>query len=188
MQWQVAAGWTASIGLILAILLAMLPTMNGRPASDLAAALYSALSRPLWACATGWMIWACITKHGGPFEWLLSARLFVPFSKLTYPAFLVHPIVMALFYGRQEPTHFSHYLMLYLILGHIVITYASAFLLSALFELPLLQVERVIKRAWRSSSCSSSNASTSNTDGSTLTLDDCSESLVCRSRASAQHR
>ena len=95
------------------------------------------------------MIWACITNQGGPFAWLLSARLFHPFSKLTYPAFLVHPIVMALFYGRQEPARFSHYLMLYLILGHIVITYVSAFLLSALFELPLLQVERVIKRTWR---------------------------------------
>lgn len=130
------------------ILLAMQPAMNGLPPSELLSASYSALSRPFWAIATGWMIFACITKHGGIFETILSAKCFVPFSRLTYPAFLIHPIVMAIFYGsRQERTHFSHYLMLYLILGHIVITYASAFVLSALFELPLLSVERVIRRA-----------------------------------------
>ena len=129
--------------------MAMQPAMNGQPPSELQSALYSAFSRPLWACATGWMIFACITKHGGIFESILSARCFVPLSRLTYPAFLIHPIVMAVFYGsRQSSFHFSHYLMLYLILGNIVITYASAFILSALFELPLLSAERAIKRAW----------------------------------------
>jgi len=130
----------------------MQPAMNGKPPSELQSALYSALSRPLWACATGWMIFACMTKHGGIFEGILSAPFFLPFSRLTYPAFLIHPIVMAVFYGsRQASFHFSHYLMLYLILGNIVITYASAFVLSALFELPLLSAERVIRRAWASS-------------------------------------
>lgn len=148
LQWQVITGWTLSLCVLLAILLAMQPAMNGQPPSELVSALYSALSRPFWACATGWMIFACITKHGGIFDTILSAKCFVPFSRLTYPAFLIHPIVMAIFYGsRPERSHFSHYLMLYLILGHIVITYSSAFILSALFELPLLSVERVIKRA-----------------------------------------
>lgn len=121
--------------------------MNGHTPSELQSAAYSALSRPLWACATGWMIFACITKQAGPIGSLLSARCFVPFSRLTYPAFLIHPIVMAIFYGsRQSSFHFSHYLMLYLILGNIVITYASAFVLAALFELPLLSIERIVKR------------------------------------------
>lgn len=125
----------------------MQPAMNGHPPSELQSALYSALSRPLWACAIGFIIFACYTKQGGPIEALLSARLFAPFSRLTYPAFLIHPIVMAVFYGsRQASFQFSHYLMLYLILGNIVITYASAFVLAALFELPLLSVERAIKR------------------------------------------
>ena len=147
-QWQVVLGWTISIGTLLAILLAMQPAMNGQPPSELQSALYSALSRPLWACATGWMIFACMTNHGGIFASILSARPFVPLSRLTYPAFLIHPIIMAVFYGsRQSSFTFSHYLMLYLILGNIVITYASAFILSALFELPLLSAERAIKRA-----------------------------------------
>lgn len=122
--------------------------MNGQAPGEFASALYSALSRPLWALATGWMIFACVTKQGGPVAALLGARCFVPLSRLTYPAFLIHPIVMAVFYGsRQE--NFSHYLMLYLTLGHIVITYVLAFILSALFELPILSAERAIKRARR---------------------------------------
>uniref|UniRef100_A0A6G1SF07 Nose resistant to fluoxetine protein 6 n=2 Tax=Aceria tosichella TaxID=561515 RepID=A0A6G1SF07_9ACAR len=125
----------------------MQPAMNGHTPSELESALYSGWSRPLWACATGWIIFACITKQAGPIGRLLGARCFVPLSRLTYPAFLIHPIIMASFYGtRQASFQFSHYLMLYLILGNIVITYASAFILAALIELPFLSIERVVSR------------------------------------------
>lgn len=138
---------------IAAILLAMQPAMNGHQLSEWQAAIYSSLSRPLWACSLAWIIFASITKQAsGPFrlaERLLSAKCFIPLSRLTYPAFLVHPIVMAVFYGsRQASFHFSHYLMLYLILGNIVITYACAFVLATLFELPLISVERLLSRRW----------------------------------------
>lgn len=139
-------GWALSLSTFAAILLAMQPAMNGQLLSEPQAALYSSLSRPLWACATGWMIFASMTNQAGPIGALLSAPCFAPLSRLTYPAFLIHPIVMAAFYGsRQSSFHFSHYLMLYLILGNIVITYASAFILAALVELPLLSIERVLK-------------------------------------------
>lgn len=144
--------------------MAMQPAMNGQPLSQIQSALYSALSRPLWACATGWMIFACMTKNAFIFEYILGAKAFIPLSRLTYPAFLIHPIVIAISYGsRQSNFQFSHYLMLYLILGNIVITYASAFLLSILFELPFLSAERAIKRLWSSKSTKSTCSTTSNT-------------------------
>lgn len=147
-QFQTGAGWTLAISSLLAILLAMQPAMNGQAPSQLQSALYSALSRPLWACAIGWMAFACMTRHGGPFRHVLGAKALVPLSRLTYPAFLIHPVIIAVFYGSREANslQFSHYLMLYLILGNVVITYASAFVLSALFELPLMSVERAIRR------------------------------------------
>lgn len=127
--------------------MAMQPAMNGLALSELESALYSALSRPLWALATGWVIFACMTNQAGIIASILGARCLVPLSRLTYPAFLVHPIIMALFYGsRQASFHFSHYLMFYLIVGNIVITYASAFVLAALFELPLISIERTLRR------------------------------------------
>lgn len=159
-QLQTATGWAVSIGTIYAILMAMQPAMNGQPLSKFQAALYSALSRPLWACATGWMIFACMTKNAFVFGRILGAKAFIPLSRLTYPAFLIHPIVIAISYGsRQSNFQFSHYLMLYLILGNIVITYASAFLLSILFELPFLSAERALKRVWSSSKLKSSSCS-----------------------------
>lgn len=141
------AGWTCSIATIAAILLAMLPVVNGQPVGELEAALYSSLSRTLWACAIGWMVFACLTNHGGLFNSLLSAPLFAPFSRLTYPAFLIHPIVIAAFYGsRPMSFQFSNYLMFYLIIGNIVITYTAALVLSSLFELPLISMEKTLKR------------------------------------------
>lgn len=125
--------------------------MNGQPVGELEAALYSSLARTLWACAVGWMVFACITEHGGIFNSLLSAPLFVPFSRLTYPAFLIHPIVIVAFYGsRPMSFQFSNYLMFYLIVGNIVITYACALILSSLFELPLMRMEKIFKRKLQS--------------------------------------
>ena len=176
-QWQTNLAWLCSLATLAAILLAMQPAMNGAQLSELQSALYSSLSRPLWACALAWITFACITRQSsGPFklvELLLGAQCFAPLSRLTYPAYLVHPIVMALFYGtRQSSFHFSHYLMLYLILGNIVITYACAFVLATLFELPLISLERQLTsskwtsaRGWRLASDEGQNLSEKSESG-----------------------
>ncbi|KAG9509053.1 Protein dachsous, partial [Fragariocoptes setiger] len=115
--------WTATMFAFVAILMAMQPAMNGKIPSDYQAALYSSLSRPLWAICMSWVIYACMHGHGGFVDAILSAKIWIPFSRLTYPAFLIHPIVMALFYGSRHTTFdFSHYFMVYLILGNIAIT------------------------------------------------------------------
>lgn len=137
---------------MLAIVLAPQPVMNGKMPSFIQLALYSSLSRPIWSCAIAWIIFASMTGHGGFLAKFLAAKCFIPFSRLNYPVFLIHPVVMAVFYGNQLGSfHFSHYLMIYLILGNIVITYVIAFILSALFELPILTLERAVKRHLSSS-------------------------------------
>lgn len=133
---------------MLAIVLAPQPAMNGKMPTLIQLSLYSSLARPIWSCAIAWIIFANMTNHGGFLGKFLSAPCFIPFSRLNYPVFLIHPVIMAVFYGNQQGSlHFSHYLMVYLILGNIVITYALAFILSALIELPILSIERAFKRS-----------------------------------------
>lgn len=165
----------------------MQPAMNGHQLDGWQSALYSSLSRPLWACSLAWIVFACLSKRNdnnnynrrdrkqhqtssassgtllNPFrlaQAVLEAKCFIPLSRLTYAAFLIHPIVMAVFYGsRQNAFNFSHYLMLYLILGNIVITYACAFILATLFELPLISIERLLSRRLLFSSTTSVGSS-----------------------------
>ncbi|XP_074595938.1 nose resistant to fluoxetine protein 6-like [Brevipalpus obovatus] len=144
----IVLGWISAVTLNAGILLAMIPADNGYYVpSDLEASLYSATSRTLWAVGLAWIVFACVNGKGGFVNHALSWKPLIPLSKLTYCAYLIHPVVIATFYGSRETTfHFSHYLMVYFILGNIFITYLVSLILSVFFELPLIMVDRAINR------------------------------------------
>ncbi|KAI1292044.1 Nose resistant to fluoxetine protein 6 [Halotydeus destructor] len=141
---QSRIGWTAAITLNLAILFSMAPANMGYLPSDAMAALYSSTSRTLWATTLAWVTYACLAGRGGVINSFLSWKVWVPLSRLTYSAYLIHPIVMVSFYGSRQTTfEFSHFLMLYLTLGHLVLTYALSFILSTLIESPIVALEKI---------------------------------------------
>ncbi|CAG2167193.1 unnamed protein product, partial [Oppiella nova] len=104
-------GWIISFVVSLGVLFAMFPANNGNVPEVHIAALYSSTSRTIWALSLSWVTFACITGNGGFINAFLSAKVWVPFSRLTHCAYLVHPIVMAVLYGsREHPFDFSSYL------------------------------------------------------------------------------
>lgn len=132
---------------MLAIVLTTTPVFNGLMPNFAFITLYGSLARPIWSCAIGWVIYANITNNGGLLGKLLAAKCLIPFSRLNYPVYLIHPVIIASFYGsRQNYFQFSHHLMFCLILGFVVITYASAFVLSLCFELPAQSIEKAIRK------------------------------------------
>lgn len=142
-----ALGWSVAIISNLAVIFAMLPINQGSGyvLTDVLAGLYSATSRVIWSLTTAWLIICCFCGHGGYIATFLSSKYWLPWSRLTYCAYLIHPIVMAVFYGsRQIPYEFSHFLMIYIILGNIVITYTISFFLSLIFESPIVSIEKLL--------------------------------------------
>lgn len=124
----------------------MYPGMNGHIYNEYFSALYSSLSRPLWALSTGWVMYACMNGFGGIINTILSSRVFTPLSRVSYSAFLTHPVIMVVLYGNQSyPIKFSHYLMIYFTLGHIILTFLFAFVLTITFEMPILSIERTLR-------------------------------------------
>lgn len=64
---------------------------------DLAgSALYASVGHSAWGAALAWIVIACCTGHGGCVNSALSCRLLQPLSRLTYCAYLVHPIIMTM--------------------------------------------------------------------------------------------
>lgn len=47
--------------------------------------------------ALAWIVIACSTGHGGVLNKFLSATCLYPFSRVTYCAYLVHPIIIRAF-------------------------------------------------------------------------------------------
>lgn len=121
---QLVAGWTLSTGerfistskitkiTILnlpGVLLYLLYGLYKTELSKVAAAAYSSLSHSAWAMALAWIVIACSTGNGGVLNSLLSATSLYPFSRVTYCAYLVHPIVIRAFaLNSDSPLHMDY--------------------------------------------------------------------------------
>ncbi|XP_063634343.1 O-acyltransferase like protein-like [Cydia splendana] len=109
------------------------------------AAVYSAVSHSLWAACVGWVIIACSSGHGGWVEPLLSAPVLYPFSRVTYCAYLVHPVVLRyVAMHLTHPIHLGELLVFVLFLGLTVISYFLAFVISVAFEAPIVTMLKIL--------------------------------------------
>uniref|UniRef100_K1PPN2 Nose resistant to fluoxetine protein 6 n=1 Tax=Magallana gigas TaxID=29159 RepID=K1PPN2_MAGGI len=108
-------------------------------------ALYNGVSRTAWGAAVCWVIFACSTGNGGFINTLLSWKAFVPLSRLTYCAYLVHPLVMYVYYFNWNfPLYMTDLDLVYLFLGNLVVSYGIAFIVSIAFESPFMGLEKIM--------------------------------------------
>lgn len=56
-------------------------------------AMYAGLHRLGWSLSIGWLLMACVANTGGVLKRILASRGLVPFSRLTYCAFLTNGLV-----------------------------------------------------------------------------------------------
>ncbi|XP_060083819.1 nose resistant to fluoxetine protein 6-like [Ylistrum balloti] len=140
------------IGWSLAIVLGMLPVYGlyhyyhdvTNESSLAVSALYISCSRLSWALAIAWIIYACATGYGGPVNNILSWKLWAPLGRLTYCAYLVHPVIITA-YGYNQPAafFFGDVVVIYMYLGNLVTSYAIAYIVSMVIEAPMMGLEKV---------------------------------------------
>ncbi|XP_055644145.1 O-acyltransferase like protein-like [Toxorhynchites rutilus septentrionalis] len=142
LSWiAVITGWTVSTSMILYLLFGLFNTTL----TQITAAAYSSLSHTAWAMACAWIIIACSTGYGGWINKLLSAPLLYPFSRVTYCAYLVHPIVNRIYAMESEsPIHMSPNSLTTLYMGQVVSSYLLAFVISLSFEAPVVTMLRIM--------------------------------------------
>ena len=106
---------------------------------------YNALGRTAWAMCLAWIVIACVSGNGGPVRDILSWKIWAPLGRLTYAAYLVHPIIIYTYYFNMlQPLHFSDQTMIYIFISHLVFSYLVAFVVSMLVEAPMIQLEKLI--------------------------------------------
>ncbi|XP_033763776.1 O-acyltransferase like protein-like [Pecten maximus] len=111
------------------------------------AALYNATHKSLWGVCVSWVIFACVTGNGGFINTFLSWSPFIPLGRLSYCAYLVHPIIMFVYMrSLRQAVYATDFVMIYLFLGHLVTAYLVAFVVSLAFESPMMGLEKAIFR------------------------------------------
>uniref|UniRef100_A0A8D9EWU2 Nose resistant to fluoxetine protein 6 n=1 Tax=Cacopsylla melanoneura TaxID=428564 RepID=A0A8D9EWU2_9HEMI len=137
----VVTGWFLSISM----LSLMVFGVYGTSLHPLIAAAYSALSHSLWALALAFIVIACSTGYGGFVNTLLSNKYLIPFSRVTYCAYLVHPLVMrAMVMTRDAPVHLGKDIVVTLFIGQLVTSYLISFFVSLAFEAPMVTMLKII--------------------------------------------
>uniref|UniRef100_A0A8R1DYJ6 NRF domain-containing protein n=1 Tax=Caenorhabditis japonica TaxID=281687 RepID=A0A8R1DYJ6_CAEJA len=108
--------------------------------------LYTVFGTPAFSIALGWVVFACTTGNGGPIDTVLSWRLFVPLSKITFCAYLLHPIMLQIYnLSRPQPFHFTTFIqMIRYTVEAIFASYTLAFFFALMFEKPFNKIDEMI--------------------------------------------
>lgn len=140
-KFAVTLGWSCSA----AGLFGLVYGLYERELHPLTAAAYSSLSHSIWAIALAWIVIACSTGYGGFMNKLLSATILYPFSRVTYCAYLVHPIVIRILAMRMDsPVHLGKEIVLMMYFGQLAVSYILAFVVSLAFEAPMVQLLKLV--------------------------------------------
>ena len=149
-------GWAVAVASALAVIYGLyyynshLDPVKFTPApmGPVASGFYISLSRTVWALCLSWLVLACVSGYGGPVNTFLSWQIWAPLGRLTYAAYLVHPIVIFVYYfNLQTLLHFSDLTMIYLFIANLVMSYAIAFIVSLAVEAPMMQLEKLVTKA-----------------------------------------
>lgn len=101
-QFTVITGWLCSTFCLLWLIYGLYHV----ELSPLTAAAYSSLSHSAWALSLAWIVVACSSGNGGYVNSVLSAPCIYPFSRVTYCAYLVHPLAIRfLALNSDAPLH-----------------------------------------------------------------------------------
>lgn len=122
----------------------------------------ASLGHTAWGLSLAWITIACVAGYGGPLNSLLSCKLLIPLSRLTYCAYLIHPVLMCLTsFLLDGPIHLHNafivsknlkylniftfeFLQLVIFCGNAVISFLCAFLISLAFEAPVVNLLKLI--------------------------------------------
>lgn len=139
-------GWILCATMMLGVLYAMWPANTGESKPSAAwAAVYGGFARSIWALGLAWIIFASVAGYGGVVSKILSWKALVPLSRLTFSAYIIHPVLMVIFYGsREESFDYSSFLLIYFAIGNIVLTYMASLVLSLVFEAPIIGMEKLL--------------------------------------------
>ncbi|XP_076252786.1 nose resistant to fluoxetine protein 6-like isoform X2 [Rhynchophorus ferrugineus] len=106
-----------------------------------ASAFYVAFGHTAWGLSIAWITVACCSGYGGCLNSIFSWKLFLPVSRLTYCAYLVHPMMMCFTnFVLDGPIHMHTFFMMVMFFGNLVITFLVAFVISIGFEAPMINI------------------------------------------------
>eukprot|EP00057_Strongylocentrotus_purpuratus_P033640 XP_792203.3 PREDICTED: nose resistant to fluoxetine protein 6 [Strongylocentrotus purpuratus] len=142
---MVISGWLAALTTLWFTLYGIWFSYQRMDVPQATAVMYLTFCRLAWGVGVGWIIFACLQDYGGPIGAILSWQIWIPLARLTYCAYLIHPVILfSRVYSDAVLFHTSYITISYLFVANVVLSYASALVLSLLVEGPTMGLEKVM--------------------------------------------
>lgn len=145
LNWVVALlGWILACGIGYACVYSVYGNYNGEPWPKAGNVVYEMLCRFAWGVFVAWVVFACYYGYGGWVNSFLGHPAWAPLGRLTYSAYLLHPIILTIFIAHQGSAFYlSLALTAFYFAGVSLISYGCAAILSLMVEFPLVGLEKL---------------------------------------------
>ncbi|XP_063852631.1 nose resistant to fluoxetine protein 6-like isoform X2 [Scylla paramamosain] len=116
----VSLGYLAAISLGLTLVLCLYPYNHLRASQEgvverawqdypVVDALYGSLARPVWGLCVAWVVFTCHTGNAAPLNRVLSYPGWLPLARLSFPLYVVAPVVQLWWASVQlQPTYYNY--------------------------------------------------------------------------------
>ena len=136
--------WALAVFLCISVICIPYGSWHGLPLTPVGNILYFTFSRFAWSIGLALVVFACHNGYGWLVNSFLSAKFWLPLSRLTFAAYLVHPIVIDVVrHQLREPLHYTDITMVVYVAAVVVLSYGSAGLVGAFVEIPLGNLEAI---------------------------------------------
>ncbi|GAB5368998.1 hypothetical protein AAMO2058_001367300 [Amorphochlora amoebiformis] len=108
---------------------------------------YIALTKPAWAIGLCCFCFVMFEGGGGAIEWFLSREFFGYISKLTFCMYLIHPLILSLYFCNMvQSVRFTVFNYAVAFLGILFATAVVSFVVTLFAELPLSNFQGFLLR------------------------------------------
>lgn len=141
-------GWGCAIGLQLAMIYGIKDWHEHYEGVGAIGYVFAVTHRTAWAATVAYMIFATHFNLGGWIGQLLQWKALIPLSRLTFMTYLLHPLVMWYRNGSLRERIFLRHFpeMANNVLSDLVFSYGAAYIATMLFEVPIINLEKIILR------------------------------------------
>uniref|UniRef100_A0A8R1YBV3 Acyl_transf_3 domain-containing protein n=1 Tax=Pristionchus pacificus TaxID=54126 RepID=A0A8R1YBV3_PRIPA len=139
--------WILGLSIMLTALFGLHDQTNGLELSLFWRAMYSSLSRPAWGVGLATIVIMCHYGYGGPINSFMSCPVWIPLSRLSYCAYLIHvPITQLVLSQTQDEVYFSNFMefLITRVLSITVCTFLFSVFWSSCFELTFANIEKLL--------------------------------------------
>uniref|UniRef100_A0A1I8NHT8 Nose resistant-to-fluoxetine protein N-terminal domain-containing protein n=1 Tax=Musca domestica TaxID=7370 RepID=A0A1I8NHT8_MUSDO len=113
--------------------------------SEVSTAFYVSIAHTGFGAALIWLVLSCCWNLSPTLNRILSYRCLWPLSRLTYCAYLIHPVIMLITGYQMDGTiHLNAIFITVIFFGNAVVSFIAAFFISVAFEAPVIRLLKIV--------------------------------------------